>query len=145
MSTTATGNKCRSLEEIIHFNEKHAEKCLVYGQGILIDAQKLSGTLTEPEYLLQRFKTLRQTGPEGISKIIETHQLDAIISPGISDASPISGYPSITVPLGYESDNMPFGLTIIGLPYSEPQLIEIGYAFEQITKARKLPPIEFTE
>ncbi|NLC44189.1 MAG: amidase, partial [Clostridiales bacterium] len=28
LSTTATGNKCRSLEEIIHFNEKHAEKCL---------------------------------------------------------------------------------------------------------------------
>lgn len=142
LSTCSPSNQCQSLKDIIEYNQAHPEKCLKYGQGILLDAEALSGTLTEPQYITERFEALQKTGPDGISKLIQEHKLDAIISPGISDASPISGYPSIVVPVGYDSDNIPFGLSIVGEPFSEPVLIEIGYAFEQLSQARKLPPIE---
>ncbi|XJZ29176.1 hypothetical protein ACF5W4_03295 [Bacillota bacterium Lsc_1132] len=35
------------------------------------------------------------------------------------------------------------GITFAGTAYSEPVLIEIAYAFEQLTKARKAPKLGF--
>ncbi len=142
LSTTAYSNQCRSLKEIIEFNRTFPDKCLKYGQGLLEDAEALSGTLTEREYIEARYKALEGAGPEGILRIMEEHNLDYIISPGISDSSPISGYPSITVPLGYDSDNMPFGLTFISKMYDEPNLIKAAFTFEQITHFQKLPPFD---
>jgi len=57
---------------------------------------------------------------------------------GSSSYAAVSGYPSITVPAGFVS-NLPIGLSFIGRPFSEKQLIEIAYAFEQATTARRAP------
>ena len=46
----------------------------------------------------------------------------------------------ITVPAGFVSD-LPIGLSFIGRPYSEQQLIGIAYAFEQATLARRAPEL----
>ncbi|MGP1387919.1 MAG: amidase family protein [Thainema sp.] len=51
----------------------------------------------------------------------------------------LSGFPDIQVPAGFISDGLPFTLSFLGLPYSEPELISFAYAFEQATKARKPP------
>ena len=142
LSTTSYSNQCRSLKEIIDFNRSFPDQCLKYGQGLLEDAEALSGTLTEQEYIETRYKALEGAGPDGIMKIMDDYQLDYIISPGISDTSPISGYPSITVPLGYDRENMPFGLTFISKMYDEPTLIKAAFTFEQITHFQKLPPFD---
>jgi amidase len=42
------------------------------------------------------------------------------------------------VPAG-EIHGLPLGLTFMGRPYSEADLIGFGYALEQATKARKAP------
>jgi Asp-tRNA(Asn)/Glu-tRNA(Gln) amidotransferase A subunit family amidase len=47
--------------------------------------------------------------------------------------------PTITVPMGFSSDGIPAGLGILGLPYSEPTLIKLAYAYEQATHHRKPP------
>jgi Asp-tRNA(Asn)/Glu-tRNA(Gln) amidotransferase A subunit family amidase len=47
--------------------------------------------------------------------------------------------PIITVPMGYSDGKIPAGLTLMGLPYSEPTLIKLGYAYEQATHHRKPP------
>ena len=62
-----------------------------------------------------------------------------LVCPGITDSSPISGYPSIIVPAGYGDDDMPFGITFVGRPFTEPLLIQAAYAFEQAVRARKAP------
>ena len=50
----------------------------------------------------------------------------------------IAGTPSITIPMG-ESHGLPLGLSLMGAPYSEAQLIGLAYAFEQATHARTPP------
>lgn len=46
---------------------------------------------------------------------------------------------SITVPAGFTSSNLPVGITFFGLPYSEPMLLKLAYAYEQATHHR-VPP-----
>ena len=46
---------------------------------------------------------------------------------------------SMTVPSGFTSDNLPAGITFFGLPYTEPALIRLAYAYEQATHHR-VPP-----
>jgi amidase len=39
---------------------------------------------------------------------------------------------------------LPLGITFMGRPYTEGDLIGFGYAFEQATKARKAPAFKPT-
>jgi amidase len=132
--------RCRSLKDIIDFCGDHPRECLRYGMDILLDAQyKTSGTLTESKYLLDRAESLRHSRKEGLDKALDENKLDILVCPGVSDASPISGYPSIIVPAGHTSDRMPFGVTFVGRPFSEPLLIQAAYSYEQASKKR-IPP-----
>jgi amidase len=56
--------------------------------------------------------------------------------------SPQSGFPAITVPMGYTYDVLPAGLTFLGDGFSEGTLIKFAYAYEQATKNRH-PPSKF--
>jgi len=49
-----------------------------------------------------------------------------------------AGYPSITVPAG-AVHGLPVGISFFGRAFSEPSLIRLAYAFQQVTLARKLP------
>lgn len=54
--------------------------------------------------------------------------------------SPTTGFPAITVPMGYTRDNqLPAGMTIFGRPWSEGKLLGLAYDFEQSTKHRRAP------
>ena len=41
--------------------------------------------------------------------------------------------------MGYKTSGEPVSLTFVGNPFEERNLLELGYAFEQLTKARKMP------
>lgn len=47
--------------------------------------------------------------------------------------------PTIVVPAGFTSDNLPAGLCFIGRPYDDGNLIKFAYAYEQATHHRKPP------
>jgi amidase len=54
--------------------------------------------------------------------------------------SPPTGFPAITVPMGFVWDPpLPAGLQIYGDAWSEPVLIRIAYAYEQATHRRRPP------
>jgi Asp-tRNA(Asn)/Glu-tRNA(Gln) amidotransferase A subunit family amidase len=53
--------------------------------------------------------------------------------------SPQTGFPALTVPMGFTSDALPVGLEFLGRPFSEPLLLGYGFAFEQATRARRPP------
>ena len=54
--------------------------------------------------------------------------------------SPQSGFPAITVPMGYTHGELPAGLTFLGDAFDEGTLIKFAYAYEQATKHRHAPP-----
>ena len=47
--------------------------------------------------------------------------------------------PSICLPAGFSSAGVPVGLEMVVLPYHEPDLFRLGYAFEQATHHRRPP------
>ncbi len=50
----------------------------------------------------------------------------------------VSGYPAITVPMGFVS-RLPIGVSFFGRAWSEPTLLKFAYAFEQATNHRQAP------
>ena len=53
----------------------------------------------------------------------------------------ISGYAGLTVPAGFAA-GLPVGLTFFAGAFSEKQLIDLAYAFEQASRARRAPGLE---
>jgi Asp-tRNA(Asn)/Glu-tRNA(Gln) amidotransferase A subunit family amidase len=54
--------------------------------------------------------------------------------------SPTTGFPAITVPMGYTRRNtLPAGITFFGRAWDEEGLIAIAYSYEQATKHRRPP------
>lgn len=56
--------------------------------------------------------------------------------------SPQTGFPAITVPMGFTHGSLPAGLTFLGRAFSEGALIKYAYAYEQATHHRR-PPAKF--
>jgi len=56
--------------------------------------------------------------------------------------SPQTGFPAITVPMGFTHGSLPAGLTFLGRAFSEGPLIKYAYAYEQATHHRR-PPAKF--
>ncbi|NEP25272.1 amidase family protein [Moorena sp. SIO3I6] len=51
----------------------------------------------------------------------------------------VSGFPGISVAMGFTQQGLPLGLTFFGKPYSEPTLLGFAYAYEQATQFRRPP------
>lgn len=149
----------KTLEDVIRFNNNHASEELRYfGQEILLEAQK-KGPLTENRYIQALNNTRKYSRDSGIDSIMKRRSLDVIIAPtggpawvtdlingdhylgGSSTPAACAGYPAITVPAGF-IEGLPVGVTFIGKAWSEPQLIQYAYSFEQATKHRKMPSLE---
>jgi len=145
----------KSLKELIEFNKSDTVELRYFDQKLLEVAEK-KGNIESPEYKKALAKMIKATREDGIDKIMNINKLDAIMAPtgspawktdlllgdhfvgGSSSLAAISGYPAITVPMGFV-DDLPVGVTFFGRAWSEPLLIEIAYSYEQGTKHRKAP------
>ncbi|GLJ13019.1 hypothetical protein SUGI_0203440 [Cryptomeria japonica] len=131
----------RTLADIISFNIQHAteEEILSYGQEIFLQAQNTSDLNTQ-QYR-EALEGNHMLTKNGIHKVLVTYELDALVTldDRIYTVLAIAGYPGISVPAGYSKSGVPFGIYFGGGRGSEPTLIEIAYAFEQVTKIRMIP------
>ncbi|KAJ0242678.1 Amidase signature domain-containing protein [Hirschfeldia incana] len=130
----------RSLADVIAFNKKNAkkEKLKEWGQEVFLEAEATNGMSDKEKAAL---RTMEEFSRNGIEKLMKEKKLDAIVTYGymLCSVLAIGGYPGITVPAGYDSEGVPFGISFGGLRFSEPKLIEIAYGFEQATLIRKPP------
>lgn len=46
---------------------------------------------------------------------------------------PVVGWPAMSVPMGFNRDGLPLGMTIVGRPYDETRIIGIGDAYQRRT------------
>jgi amidase len=146
----------RSLAEIIEFNERNKDREMPwFGQELFLKAQA-KGPLTDQTYLDALARNRRLCRNEGIDEVMDLMQLDAIIAPttgpaqrtdllwgdrdtgGCTTPAAVAGYPHITVPMGMV-DGLPVGLSFFGRAWSEPKLLGLAFAFEQMAQARKPP------
>jgi amidase len=154
-------SQVRTLEELIKFNKTDSVELKYFDQGLLELAEK-KGDLNSEEYKKALATMNKATREDGIDKVMNSYKLDAIMAPtgspawktdmllgdhfvgGSSSLAAISGYPAITVPMGF-IDELPVGITFFGKAWDEPVLLEIAYSYEQGTKHRKIPKYRISD
>ena len=150
----ATANaKVKNLKEVIDFNAANEDKAMPYFKQETLESSNTKKGLDYKKYT--DALNVSFEGSKGIlNAVFEDNKLDAIcgitMGPacsidmiygdrwgGYSLTSPAaaSGYPHITVPNGMVYD-LPVGLSFFGTPYTEWELIGLGYAYEQASKKR---------
>ena len=126
----------------------------------LMEREVDSGELSDHEYeaVFEHGLPLIRTIVRGL---MDSEDLDAILYPtqprrptrlnpdptpslGERRPSPIryanlTGFPDLVVPAGFTGNRLPVGISFLGRAFSEARLLSLGYAFEQLTHARRLP------
>ena len=92
-----------------------------------------------------------------VTALMDSLQLDALVYPTWSNPprligdlntphgdnsqlfSPSTGFPAITVPMGYTRGGLPAGLQLLGRAWAEPTLFGLAFAYEQATRHRHAP------
>ena len=131
---------CTSLQEIIAFNQRHADRALRYGQPILLQVQnETSGTLTEPEYI--EALAARERAIRAIDALFERHEVDVLLRTQPEFVAPITGYPSMSIPIGSQETRIPIGAYWIARRYDEATLLRVAYAAECSLGVRCVPEV----
>ncbi|MBB1059683.1 amidase [Marilutibacter spongiae] len=146
----------KTLDALMAYNQAHADTEMPWFGQELFEQARAKGPLNEEAYLDARREARRLAGEAGIDAALQAQELDALLVPATSPAWPIdpvlgdhftgagygaaavAGYPSLTVPMG-QSHGLPIGLVFMGTAWSEPRLIALGHAYEQLSKARTPP------
>ena len=150
------GHKIKNLKDVIDFNKANEDKAMPYFKQETLEASDKKGDLKTAAYLEALTKG-RDASRKIIDAVIQQHKLDAIagITMGpacsidvmygdrwgdvsLTQPAAMSGYPHISLPCGMVF-RLPVGLSFFGAAYSEPQLINMAYAYEQATKKRMAP------
>ncbi len=147
--------KVKSLKEVIEYNDKHTDSAMPFFKQEILISCEAKGDLQSKEYIeaLEKSTSARKI----IDELMQENKLDAICGvtngpaccidlvngdydTGFSFSSPsaMAGYPHITLPMG-EVHHLPIGFSFIGGAYTEQNLINLAYAFEQATLKRKAP------
>jgi amidase len=129
------------------------------GRWGLMKREAGSGTLTDYQYTAVRDHGLPLMRAV-VDGIFTSQKLDAIVyptasrRPGLNAAPPdvpggaatsganlanLTGFPDLIVPAGFTGDDLPVGISFFGQAWSEPKLLALGYSFEHVTRARRLP------
>lgn len=125
--------------------------------------RRLSGSSGSPEAQQRHYRYLmaRDQLMTNLLQVMADHDLDAIVHKSIehlptlikdgvnppylsaTGAPHLNTFlvfvPTITVPAGFSSDNLPVGISFLGRPYSEAVMIKLAYSYEQATLHRRPP------
>ena len=126
-----------SVKDVIAFNLKDSLLRAPYGQQLFEGIVEDTTTLAKLEII----KTNLTNSGRKYFQALKNDNLEAILSINNyhSGFAAVANHPTLTLPMGYKNSGEPISLTFIGTPLSERILLEIGYAFEQLTKVRKMP------
>jgi amidase len=157
LATTPPEVKTRTLADVIAFNTANADaEMALFGQETFEKAEATKG-LDDPDYKAARALSYQLAGPGGIDRMLEAHDLVALVFPtdqpawkidavngdqiaggGAGGLAAVAGYPHLTVPMG-SVKRLPVGLSFVGPAWSEARLLALGYAYEQAAKATVTP------
>ncbi|MEE2770758.1 MAG: amidase family protein [Bacteroidota bacterium] len=128
----------KNVQDVMKYNSEDTLKRAPYGQRLF---QGIVDDSASEEDFAAIKDTLKTNGTRFLEKPMREHNLDGILSINNYHAgfAAVAKYPAITIPMGYTKVGAPKGLTIIGKPFSEQDLLKWAYVYEQETKRRKTP------
>jgi amidase len=150
-----------NLKEAIEATLADSIEMLYFNLDRMNNSQS-KGSLDSKIYKKSLQNMLEAFRDNGLDRVMDKHDLDAIISPTGSPAwktdlingdkyyisttvyAALSGYPNINVPMGFIG-NVPVGVSFYGRAWSEPLLLQIAYAYEQNTMHRRAPEFLVTD
>lgn len=136
----------KDIKSIIAFNQQQGKTALAFfGQQYLEQAQA-----TDLEKQKAAYQQARQRSQQQAAALLDEDLVDGalVIVPatgpawaidhvkgdqynfGSASAAAISGYPSLTLPAGFDG-HLPLGISIIGKPWQEARIIGLAHALEQ--------------
>ncbi len=151
----------KTLAELIERSQKITART-EYGaqpnptRWALMQREEESGEVTDSEYLAVKDHGLAMVRGMVEGAFAEA-ELDAILYPtrpmrpslvegssgsggrSVTNIANLTGFPDLSVPAGFTSNRLPVNLSFLGTAFSEAKLLAMGYAFEQLTKARRDP------
>jgi amidase len=145
----------RSLADVIAFNVANRSLEMPYFGQELFELANASKGIDDSTYL-NALKLSQAEARLQLNRLLKDQALDALIAPttgpawttdlvngdnysGSASSLPaIAGYPHLTVPMGFVN-GLPVGISIITGKWQDQQALNIGYAFEQLSLARKPP------
>ena len=134
----ASAVEITSISELRAFNEANTELRAPYGQGLVDMMAELDLSAAELELIREQ---LQSAARAQLDKLFTDSNLDVLLSVNNRHAgvAALANYPALTIPMGYEEDGQPIGLTLFAPPFAEQDLIDIGARFEQLSNARQIP------
>ena len=143
LKNTSSNVPVGSLADVIVFNAQDPLNRARYNQAIMEDAEKLSGSLNESEYIQHRMWDRLYNRELGTDYAIKEYNVSAVLYPGNGGFIVArAGYPSLNMPIGYLSDGTPYGMTLTGTAFTEGTLISYAYAYEQAFPHRVWPTLD---
>lgn len=147
----------KTLTALREWNLAHQNMgAIKYGQAQLDVSDEVDLERDRAKWEADRRKDIFLGATHGIDEALKAHTLDALLFPGASGAGIAAkpGYPTVIVPFasvpnaptnnpfppGFDARPAPYGVSFTGTACSEPRLIELAFAFEQLTKRRVPPP-----
>jgi amidase len=127
-----------SVKDIVAFNQKDSLLHAPYGQGIF---ERIAQDTTSATHFESTKLKIMQEARTYFEIPMRLYELDAVLSIDNRSASYAAAahYPALGVPMGYRAEGQPQNITFIAPSKQEQKLLEIGAAFERLTKARKPP------
>ena len=141
----------KSLQEVLDSDLYHpnVRSSLEYFQGI--------AEPPEENEECQRSLVNRENFRESVRAAMDEHDLDALVFPtwanpprligdlnsphgdNSQQIAPHTGFPAITVPMGFTGSGLPLGLQMVGKQFDEATLVKLAYGYEQATRHRAPP------
>ncbi len=130
--------KMRTIEDFMAFNLQDSLTSMPYGQNLF---KGIADDTGDAEFLARIQDTLKTNGRQYFDKPMQAQNLDGFLSINNYHAgfAAVAEYPALTVPMGYQDNGKPMGLTFISSRLRERQLLEWAYVYEQVSKARVAP------
>lgn len=130
LSTLRGSTKMKTLRDIIEYNQSNPEAALKYGQSALIEAENdTSGTMTEPEYI--RALAEREKAAARLDELFDKNRIDVMLCETFTNIAPLTGFPSLTIPVGQRRDRLPLDSYWIARRYDEGRLLSAACAAEK--------------
>lgn len=127
--------RARNLQDIIRMNEEEADRCLRYGQSLLVKSEACSGSLEDEDYLAKR-KAVDEKAHRLLDGVIDENGLSSIVtvcSSVPSNLAAVTGASSMVIParIFNEEEYAPLSFYMMAKRNKEGELIRLAYTLEQ--------------